>query len=95
MLYTVHARERMQKERIAEAWVETTISYPDFVRPDRVYPHRTNAFRRIPEFRNRWIRVVYEYMGPEIVVVTAFPDRNAEKRRRTSFAMNRALRSNW
>ncbi len=60
MLYTVHARKRMQQERIAEAWVAETIRNPEFVRPDLVYPHRTNAFRRIPDLGNRWIRVVYE-----------------------------------
>ena len=81
MRYTVHARVEMQRRGIAEEWVESVARAPEFETRDRRYPERRNAFRRIPQLENRWLRVVYEIEGADIVIVTAFPDRGAERRR--------------
>jgi hypothetical protein len=71
----------MGRHKIAPEWVERTIADPEFTRGDRTHPRRQNAFRRIPELDNRYICVVYEYFEREILVVTVFPDRDAEKKR--------------
>jgi len=81
MRYTVHARVEMQRREIADDWVESTVRAPEFERRDRRYPERRNAFRRVPQLENRWLRVVYEIDGADILIVTAFLDRGAERRR--------------
>ena len=71
----------MARHNIDANWVERTIADPDFTRGDRSHPQRQNAFKRIPELGNRYICVVYEYFESEVLVVTVFPDRDAEKKR--------------
>ena len=72
----------MGRHNIAPEWVERTIADPEFTRGDRTHPQRTKCrLRRIPELGNRYICVVYEYFESEILVVTVFPDRDAEKKR--------------
>jgi len=61
--------------------VEQVVRDPEFERPDRSRPDRVNAFRRSPEIGGRWVRVVYERLGDDILVINAFPDRGAERRK--------------
>ena len=71
----------MGRHNIAPEWVERTIADPEFTRGDRTIRSDKMSFRRIPELGNRYICVVYEYFESEILVVTVFPDREAEKKR--------------
>jgi hypothetical protein len=75
---TLHAAEAMQTRRIPLAWVEATLEHPDWTGPDPRSPDRTRAYKAIPAFENRVLRVVYRLDGADIGVVTVRPDRNAK-----------------
>ena len=50
----------MLRERgIEEEWIGRTLASPEANEPDRRHPERRCALRRIPEFGDRWLRVVY------------------------------------
>jgi hypothetical protein len=69
----------MLVRKIRAEWVERTVLTPEFVRSSRAPAGRKLAFRRIDELGKRWLRVVYEENGLEIVVVSLCVDHNAEK----------------
>ena len=77
---TAHAQLMMERRRIALEWVEETIRDPSSVRTDDRDGRLTLAFRRIHVSDGKWLRVVYRQEGQICVVVTAFFDRNQEKR---------------
>ena len=77
--YTVHAEARMRDRDIRREWVERAVSRPEFVRPSPTHANRKMAFRRIEEFGNRWLHVVFEIEGAEIVIVSVYENSKAEK----------------
>lgn len=77
---TRHAQLMIERRRIEVKWIEDTIDAPDTTRQDDRDESLILAFRRVPEADGRWLRVVYRREGPLCVVVTAFFDRNQEKR---------------
>ena len=77
---TTHARLMLERRRIELEWVEDTIREPDSTRMDESDESLTLAFRRIPSAGGKWLRVVYRHEGRTCIVVTAFFDRNQEKR---------------
>ena len=54
-----------------------TLRKPERLEADPVMPGRQRAFRRIPQFGNRWLRVVYDTTADDVLVVTTFFDRRA------------------
>ena len=74
---TQHTARRIQDRKLALGWIEATLAAPDWSRPDPE-PGLTRSFRRIPEFGLRVLRVVHRQDGADIIVVTAFFDRNAK-----------------
>jgi len=59
--------------------VERALADPDWTDVDPRWPERRRAFKVIEEFAGRTLRVVYWLEGPDTVVLTIFPDRNAIK----------------
>ncbi len=77
---TAHAKLMMERRRIELEWVEDTIRAPETERTDESDKSLTLAFRRIAVSGGKWLRVVYRQEGQVCIVVTAFFDRNQEKR---------------
>jgi hypothetical protein len=72
-----HAEDALFERTIDRNWVMETLLSPERLEADPAYPSRMRAFRRIPQFGNRWLRVVYDTAPEELQVVTAFFDRGA------------------
>ncbi|BAW97736.1 hypothetical protein NIES970_26920 [[Synechococcus] sp. NIES-970] len=72
-----HAHEVLQRSDrncIDPAWIQRALAEPDYVDRDE----RTNALRvwkRIPEYGNRALRVVYNPEKQPPVIITVFFDR--------------------
>lgn len=78
--FIVHALGRESERIVRRDDVERVLAAPIRVEADPRYPHRTRVYRRIPEFGNRVLRVVYEIEDGDILVVTVLWDRNAGRR---------------
>ncbi|MDB5509460.1 MAG: hypothetical protein JWL93_1929 [Hyphomicrobiales bacterium] len=76
-----HASLQMAERRIDWAWVVSTLTDPEFVRPDLRDLVLKLAFRQIPEAGSRWLRAVYKECQDGKYVITLFLDRKAERRR--------------
>jgi hypothetical protein len=76
--YSNHTRVRLQSRQLADEWIERAVMSPDWTRPDPDDATATRAFKRIPENGNRVIRVAHRPDGSDILVITAFFDRNAK-----------------
>jgi hypothetical protein len=76
---TMHAQDMIEDRKIPVAWVEATITVPDYTQPDPLDAALTRAFRAIPEASGRILRVVYRQDGDETVIVTTHFDRGASR----------------
>ena len=83
MDYTNHAIRKMVQRGISPAWVEFVLKEPDISEKD---PRSVDdpkhigvmrAWRKIPEADHRSLRVVYRLVNDEVLVITAFLDRDA------------------
>jgi hypothetical protein len=74
---TKHAREAVHVRNISLAWIEATVSSPDFAVTDPRHPERTRSYKAIAEFGGRVLRVVHRPDGDDIVVITVHFDRGA------------------
>lgn len=72
---TKHAETVMEAREIQPAWVEQTLASPENVVPDKADPTLKHALRRIPEYDDRILRVVYNETSEPWRVVTVFFDR--------------------
>jgi hypothetical protein len=73
-----HALAELAKRDLDRRWIMRTLAEPTSTAPDPIAP-RLRAFRRIPEFGDRWLRMVYEQQDDGIRVITAFFDRGRKK----------------
>lgn len=84
IIYSPHALAALLARDIESGWIECTIAAPEALEPDPQHLARVRAYRVIPERDGRVLRVVYEMSGDrrgdDIVVVTAFLDRNRTRR---------------
>lgn len=77
-VFSKHAENELNKagrSQIKKEWIERTLTDPDYTDKDP----RTNAnraWKRIPEYGNRFLRVVYNLDKQPIVIVTVFFDRS-------------------
>ena len=73
MKFTKHFRDMLIERKIKSEWVEQALSSPDKLmsKPDGT----THYLRRIPEHRNRWLRVVVNTLVKPNKAVTVFFDR--------------------
>ena len=76
---TKHAREAVDVRNISLAWIEATVSSPDFVEMDPRHPERTRSYKAIVEFGGRVLWVEQRPEGDDIVVITVHFDRGAQR----------------
>ncbi len=79
--YTAHAERQITERGLDRAWVVETLETPDWSEPDPNHPGRTRVYRAIGERDGRYLRVVYESEDAGLVVISAFLDRTASRRR--------------
>ena len=78
---TAHATLMLRRRGLAWLWVKDTLCAPTFERLDERDSSLILAFKQIPEAEDKWLRVVYRMDNKTHLVVTAFFDRNQEKRK--------------
>jgi hypothetical protein len=74
---TKHAVEAIRARNIAIEWVEATLQRPDWVETDPRHDDRMRAYKAIAELGGRILRVVFRRDGSDMIVITAYPDRDA------------------
>ena len=79
--YLAHAEEALAKRGIKPKWVVVTVEQPDWTDIDPAKPARTRSYKVIDELDGRVLRVVHWAEGDDIVILTAYPDRDALRRR--------------
>ncbi|MGF1569426.1 MAG: DUF4258 domain-containing protein [Nodosilinea sp.] len=75
---TEHARYQMQDRAIHPDWVESTLSAPHRQLPLAISHGNTHYLKQIPDFGNRWLRVVVNPTAAPQRVVTVFFDRRVK-----------------
>ena len=73
-----HAEDTLREREIKLAWVDSAMSAPEATKRHPDDPTVIYAFRRIPEFGNRVLRVVYNQAKEPPHIVTAYFDRTAK-----------------
>jgi hypothetical protein len=81
IVFSKHALEMMELRNLNEEWVRQTLESPETEEIDMKDVSLKIAFRRITEFDNRWLRVVYRRDSQSMKVITVFFDRGMEKRK--------------
>jgi hypothetical protein len=76
---TKHAQEALGVRSILFAWIEETVSSPDYVEADPRHPERTRSYKAIAELGGRVLRVVHRPEGDDIVIITVHFDRGARQ----------------
>ena len=76
-----HAQDTMRERGIEFAWLAATMDAPEITELHPEDPTLLYAFRRIPEFGNRVLRVVYNRTKEPPHVVTVYFDRTAGGKR--------------
>ena len=78
---TTHAAQMMLRREIELTWIEDTIRNPSVQRADERDSSLKLSLRQIEQAGGKWLRVVYRMDNLTHLVVTAFFDRNQEKRK--------------
>lgn len=78
MSYTLseHAATTIQARNIRAEWIALTLLHPALTEPGEDDPELIHAFRIIPEFGDRVLRVIYNRTKQPPHIVTAFFDRS-------------------
>jgi len=79
IVLSAHAEKAILRRQLRRSWVELTILDPDRTEPDPGDPSLTRSFRVIPDVGGRVLRVVHRPDGDDILVITAFLDRRAQR----------------
>ena len=74
-----HLAPDLGKRRLKLVYIERAFVAPDWTLPEPGDPSLTRAFKVIPKFGNRVLRVVYRLEGADIFGVTAHWDRGARR----------------
>lgn len=77
IILTRHAEQEIVRRHITMQWIARVVTAPSRNSPDPRDPSLTRAFKAIPEYGGRVLRVVYREVGSDILVVTADFDRGA------------------
>ncbi len=73
MHYTKHCEDMLKERSIIKIWVELTVNEPEKLEDKAV--GTTHYFRRIPEYGNRWLRVIVNTSEEPNKIITVFFDR--------------------
>lgn len=79
LVLTQHARDAIGERLIEAEWIERAVRAPDWVEPDPRRGGVGRRFRAIAEHANRVLRVACYETDREIIIVTAFFDRDARR----------------
>ncbi len=77
---TEHARDALERRRIQVAWLERTVSEPEWTEPDKIDTNLEHRLARIQEFGGRVLRVIVNTHAEPPRVVTAYFDRRRSGR---------------
>lgn len=77
---TQHFQDMLKERNIAPAWADATVSEPD--RVENPSDGTRHYLKRIPEYGNRWLRVVVNPKATPPARITAFFDRRLGRSRR-------------
>jgi hypothetical protein len=80
IVFTAHARIRLQDRGIDPRWTEETILKPDWTELDAIDPDIERRFRAIPQFGGRVLRVACVETNLSIRVISVMFDRNARRK---------------
>jgi hypothetical protein len=78
IILSQHLAAELGEKKLTVAYVEAAVLAPDWTRPGR-WTGSTEAFKAIPEFGNRIVRVAHRTRGTDIFVITAYWDRGARR----------------
>jgi hypothetical protein len=70
-----HAATTVSERKIKREWIETALDNPDLSLPHETDVTAKYAFKRIKEFGNRVLRVIYNADENPVIVVTVYFDR--------------------
>jgi len=80
VVFTAHARVRLQDRGIDPKWIEESILAPDWTEVDPKDPSVERRFRAVPEFGGRVLRVACIETNSDIRVISMMFDRNARRK---------------
>lgn len=80
LTFTRHAMNVLAERGIEADWVARSLREPERTGTDARDRTLKLALAKVPEFGNRWLRVVYLESADEIRIITAFFDRGVERR---------------
>jgi len=79
MKYTRHFEDMMAERSIQPKWIEQTLNKPDKVENK---PDGTRHFlKQIPEYGNRWLRIIVNVTCEPNKAVTVFFDRGMKNKK--------------
>jgi hypothetical protein len=70
-----HASYQMQERNIQLSWIEDTLVNPQQTLPQADSQGNTHYLKQIPQFDNRWLRVIVNPTVEPNRIVTVFFDR--------------------
>ncbi|WP_446397648.1 DUF4258 domain-containing protein [Coleofasciculus sp. E1-EBD-02] len=74
-ILTEHARARMLERNIQQEWIERTLSNPDLLELDSEDSTKRHAFKTIPEYGDRVLRVIYNPNYKPWIIISVYFDR--------------------
>ena len=77
---TKHAEAVVANRGIKAEWIEAALEVPESTHPDPEDGELQHVLRKIPEFGNRVLRVVFNQTKSPAVIVTAYFDRTMKGR---------------
>ena len=80
LVWTTHARIRLQQRRFDPIWIEDAARNPDWTESEPHDGTLQRRFRSIPEAEGRILRVVCAETDTTIRIVSAMFDRNARRK---------------
>ena len=79
--FSRHAHEQLTKSgrsHIKKEWIEMTLNYPDYIeRHDNL--NKVYHWKRIPEYGNRALKVIYNPNKNPVNIITVHFDRKFQK----------------
>jgi hypothetical protein len=77
---TEHARDALEKRRVAQEWLQRAFAAPESVERDAIDPDLEHRLVHIPEFGGRTLRVIVNVRALPPRIVTAYFDRRRKNR---------------
>jgi protease II len=79
-LFTNHALTVIAERELSVEWIKTTLAAPERTEIDKHDPLLLHVLKRIPEYEQRVLRVVYNYTTTPKRIVTTYFDRGQKNR---------------